>query len=507
MRVLLINSNSKADLLAAPPIGLSYVATATEGAGHEVRVVDLCFRSDREALLRRSIREFSPQAIGISVRNIDNANMLYPVSYVPDAAQVVRQIKTITDVPVILGGSGASLSPAEVLKQLRGDHIVVADGERSLVQLLAALEEGRSPATIPGVGYFSGGQFHLTPPSFDGFEVLNPGLGKWIDMRPYQKVGSSYNVQTKRGCRFKCIYCTYNRSLEGQILRLRPAEEVVDEIEEVLMKYRPDSFEFVDSVFNDPIEHSVGILKEILRRPWKTRFTAMGVSPRHVDSHLLDLMWKAGFTSFMMTPESASEKMIRSYRKGFALDDLIRAAEALKKTRFTVLWYFLIGGPGETNGTLQESLDFTEKYLVQKHRPPYNMANYFLGVRIYPNTRLWEIALDEKYINEHSNPLEQIWYISEELDLARAVKQMIAAANRFPEICLGFDEKYLVISKIIAFLGDLLRMPKPYWRHYWGANSLLLKAGLRSALQPRNIVPMLRSRLEQQGYRGRLLDG
>jgi radical SAM superfamily enzyme YgiQ (UPF0313 family) len=507
VKVLLINSNSKADLLAAAPIGLCYVATATRQAGHDVRVLDLCFKKDVPTELTNAITGFGPDVIGVSVRNIDNANMLHPQSYLSDASRVVQQARRLSSAVIVVGGSGASLCPGEALRDLAADFIVVADGEKSFPGLLDALQNGSSFNDIPGVGFFRDGRFNSTPPAFDGFSVSNPGLGSWIDMAPYQKVGSSYTVQTRRGCRFNCIYCSYNRSLEGKSIRLRQPREVVDEIEEAVMKFKPGGFEFVDSVFNDPIDHCVEILEEIIRRPWKARFTAMGVSPRQVDSKFLEIMWRAGFTSFMMTPESASESMIKNYVKGFSGDDLTRAVDALKSTRFTVLWYFLIGGPGETNATLKESLDFATRRLAQKRRPPYHMANFYLGVRLYPNTRLWEIAQEERFVSPSSNPLDQLWYVSEELDLDRAVAQLTEAAAKFPEICLGFDEKYLLISKAVGFLGDLLKLPKPYWRHYWGANNLLIKCGLRSVFQPGNIADELRSALAHQGYRGRLLDG
>jgi hypothetical protein len=76
MRVLLINSNLKDDLLAAPPIGLCYVASAAEVAGHEVRVLDLCFKRRIGLELEKAIIGFSPQVIGVSLRNLDNVNML-----------------------------------------------------------------------------------------------------------------------------------------------------------------------------------------------------------------------------------------------------------------------------------------------------------------------------------------------------------------------------------------------------------------------------------------------
>jgi hypothetical protein len=69
MRILLINSNLKDDLLAAPPIGLCYVASAAFEAGHEVRVLDLCFKRHIRQELEKAIIGFSPQVIGVSLRN------------------------------------------------------------------------------------------------------------------------------------------------------------------------------------------------------------------------------------------------------------------------------------------------------------------------------------------------------------------------------------------------------------------------------------------------------
>ena len=335
MRVLLINSNLKDDILAAPPIGLSYVASAAEAAGHEVRVLDLCFKRRIGPELEKAILGFSPQVIGVSLRNLDNANMLRPVSYLPSALKIVQKIRTLTAAPLVLGGSGASLDPQGVLEFLQGDYLIVSEGEKAFVALLEALNRGESPADIPGVGMWRQGEFQVTPPQLTSFPSGNPCLARWVDLTPYEKVGGgSYTVQTKRGCRMRCIYCTYNQVLEGNHLRLRPPSEVVDEIEEALYRFNPEAFEFVDSVFNDPVGHCQEILEEIIRRPWKARFATMGVSPKNLDGQFLQLMQRAGFTSFMISPESASETMLTNYQKGFGLEDLCRAAEVINKFSF-----------------------------------------------------------------------------------------------------------------------------------------------------------------------------
>jgi radical SAM superfamily enzyme YgiQ (UPF0313 family) len=273
---------------------------------------------------------------------------------------------------------------------------------------------------------------------------------------------------------------------------------VVDEIEEALFKYNPESFEFVDSVFNDPLEYCTEILEEIARRPWRARFTAMGVSPRKLDYGFLQLMRRAGFTSLMITPESASATMIRNYRKGFTIDDVVHAAEAINKSRFMSMWFFLVGGPGETDRTLQESLDFTLKYLKQDHGPFFNIINYFLGIRVYPGTRLWEIARREGLVTEQSNALEPLWYLSSEMDLEHAISQMMETAAHCPQMISGFDERYLALSGIVAFIGKLFHLNKPYWNILTHANRVFRKPALRFSFNPASIARVLRDRLDLQ---------
>ncbi len=502
--MLLINSNRKMDLLAAPPLGICYIAGAAESAGHEVRVLDLCFvPRNFGKKIKEAVESFKPELIGISVRNIDNVNMIHSICYLPDITKIVQQIRRCSDVPLVVGGSGASLMPAQVMRLLAPDYIVVSDGEVAFARLLEALEQKRSPQGIPGVGLMVDGKFQLTKPELTVFTATAPDLGRWIDLKPYHKIGSSYNIQTKRGCRQHCIYCTYNQALEGNRLRLRSPVEVVDEIEEAVHRYGPKSFEFVDSVFNDPIEHSVAILEEIVRRPWRAEFTAMGMNPKQLDKGFLDLMWKAGFRAFMITPESASPTMIRNYRKGFSPDDIFHAAEAINRTAFAAWWFFMIGGPGETNRTLQESLDFALKYLQKNGRPVTHVAHFFTGVRVYPGTALWDIAFKEGFVHDDMDAAETLWYLSKDLDLEEAVEQMSAAAATCPEIYLGFDEKVLIFSKAAALVFKLFKLPRPYWRYFRAANSVGLSTGIRFMFRPRDIAGLLRDSLRRQGCAGR----
>ncbi len=498
MRVLLINTNTKDDVLAAPPIGLGYVASAASRAGHEVRVLDLCFQRRVRRSLEREIRGFRPDLVGLSIRNLDNVNLLHPISYVPFAAEIAGWVRGITDAPVVLGGSGASICPEGVLRELRADYVVAAHGERPFVRMLEAMEGGGAPEGIPGVGCVRDGSFRLNPPERPWVRPGASRLHRWVPMAPYRAMGCSYPVQTKRGCRHRCVYCVYNGILEGHGLIPRDPVEVVDELEEVHHRVRPDTFIFVDAVFNDPVDHSAAILEEILRRPWKARFTAMGVSPRGLTRDRLDLMWRAGFRSFMSSPDTASGAVLESYRKGFSIDDLAHAVEALNRTRFTVFWYFLLGGPGETTGTVQESFDFVVDRLDPGRRPPYHMAFFFLGIRVHPHTPVADLALEQGLIGEESDPLYPLWYVSPDLDLETALEGLDRLSRTRDWIVPGTLERYFPWTRWLKVVGRFLPLPKPYWRHTWGYARLMRRLGIDTSLRPAAAASAVRSALERQ---------
>ncbi len=202
----------------------------------------------------------------------------------------------------------------------------------------------------------------------------------------------------------------------------------------------------------------------------------------------------------MISPESASETMLTNYQKGFGIEDLHRAAEAINKFSFPVLWYFLVGGPGETIRTLQETLEFIGRHLIRKESPPYNLAHIFLGVRIYPGTKLWQIALEEGFIHDRCNPLRPLWYLSRELDLDVTMRQLYGAACRWPEIALGNVEKFLPLTKILGVSGKFFPFPKPYWQLLPPINRILNRLGLRPLFQPTGIPARLRESLGLQSY-------
>ena len=111
MKVLLINSNRERLPQPAIPLGLCLVASSLSGKTFELKVLDLCFAGDARDAIGKTVADWQPDAIGLSVRNLDNGDYLAPRSYVVDAAALALEIRTISRAPLIIGGPAVNVMP------------------------------------------------------------------------------------------------------------------------------------------------------------------------------------------------------------------------------------------------------------------------------------------------------------------------------------------------------------------------------------------------------------
>src|SRR5208337_685450 len=133
MRVLLVNTNRARLPDPIAPIGLATVASSLLTAGHDVEICDLCFADNPVATVGAHTRRFSPDVVGVTIRNIDNTAFPHTESYVPFVAQVVAAFRASTAARIVLGGSGFSLMARALLERLDVELGVEGEAERSLV--------------------------------------------------------------------------------------------------------------------------------------------------------------------------------------------------------------------------------------------------------------------------------------------------------------------------------------------------------------------------------------
>lgn len=451
MNILLISQNREKVPYPVLPIGLCYVAEALEAAGQRVKVADLCFDGD----VRRAFTRFSPDLVGIGVRNMDNCDYWRPKDFIPDVRRLVETCRTLTRAPILLGGSAVSVMPREILAATGADWAVAGDGERAAVALVRALERGEDPAGLPGVCSRRG----LNPQ--DRVPVLDvnrpPRIWRWIDPRPYMKYEGVYPLQSKRGCALKCVYCTYT-NIEGRLYRMKSGERMADEIQDVMENSGVRDFEFVDSTFNLPESHALDICDAVIRRKLGARFIGSGLNPVSVSERLLGRMKEAGFSSLICTAESASDRVIENLKKGFTRKHLERVAALTRRAGLRTLWIFLVGGPGETRETVEETLDF-----FHRHAAPGDVGFVSNGIRIYPDTPMARVALQEGVIRSEAELISPRFYFSPALDREWLHEAMAAASRRDPRLVTSESSQSPLVPyglRLLSFLG----VRKPFWR-------------------------------------------
>ena len=406
MKVLLVATNRERSPYPVAPLGALCVAGAARAAGHEVKFLDLGLVRSPQRALRKALKAGNFQAVAFGIRNLDNCWSFAPRLYFDGVRELAEIVRSSFQGPLILGGSGFSVSPQGWMQRLRPDCGVIGEGERAFVEVLARLQAGRSLDGIEGVitSAKNGGLAVLPARAIEPLAQLPMPAHDLCSYGPYLRRGGFVGVQTKRGCPFKCSYCIYPQ-LEGRRYRLRPPEAVVQEVETVATRTRQRHFFFVDSVFNDPRAHALAICHELRRRRLPVRWSAF-CNPTGFDAELAQAMKEAGCEGVEFGQDVASEKMLAALDKPFGQAETRRALEAAHDAGLPFAIFLLFGGPGETWADVEETQNFLGSC------PKANAVFATIGIRVYEGTPLAQTAVREGQVRADQDLFEPAYYLS-----------------------------------------------------------------------------------------------
>jgi radical SAM superfamily enzyme YgiQ (UPF0313 family) len=446
IKVLLVSANTLKIPYPVYPLGLDYVVGCLDDR-YEVKIADLNLYSDMNDW-GEEIRVFSPDYVGVSIRNIDNTDALHARGFLPEYRAVISLIRMNSQAKIILGGSGFTIFPIEYMRALDADYGIAGEGER-LALLLDALEKHQDITQIPGVLMKDTVLVDYRPWRGEIRRRFEPGGSH---TRFYLSSGGMLNLQTKRGCPFRCSYCTYPH-IEGRNMRLFPPRDIARkarELEEAGAKY----IFITDSAFNASYEHSLEVAKAFvdarLTIPWGGFF-----APTTPPADYFKKMADAGLTHVEFGTESLAEPVLVRLRKPFTVDDVFAAHEEARESGLHIAHYFLLGGPGEDRRTLQttlESLDHLSKAVFF----------FFCGVRLYPHTALYDEALREGQIQAGQDLLEPLFYRSPNLTVGEIMQTVEAKAQGRLNWMIGAGE-----AKATRVLPKLYRrgFTGPLWEY------------------------------------------
>jgi radical SAM superfamily enzyme YgiQ (UPF0313 family) len=449
MKILLISVNRERMPYPVFPLGLAYIAKTLREEGHLIEVIDLCFSQDVVRDLKNVLQRFEPDWVGISLRNLDNLTYPTSISYLKEVEEVVQVCRQSSRSKLVIGGSGFSLAPKELLQCLNVDFGIIGEGEEVFLQLVRGIERDDPISPSP---YLLIKEKPFTH-SIEGarvFPIQSPDRSLFETHR-YLEEGGMGNIQTKRGCPFSCIYCTYPL-LEGKEVRLRKTEEVVKELRHLVQEERVDYVYFVDDIFNYPPSYAEALCREMIRSKLDIKWSAF-VNPGFLTEALLKWMKEAGCVGIEFGTDSGSARMLRNYKKSFTTEDVIQASHLCSTLHVNHCHYLLFGGPGEDEETIGETFQ-----LMDQLDPTAIIA--MLGIRIYPGTEMERLSRSQGVIDPNTPLIYPHFYISPSLEgrVSEMVQEKALARKRWIVPGLEINITQNLIEQIRRF-----RIRGPLW--------------------------------------------
>ena len=358
-RVLLIEANDQRRWIGSrvapevhiPPLGLLYVASNARRDHPDLQIeileTSLDARTDEE--LASKLEEINPEAVGIRSISL----------FEDELGRVARLAKSVLGVPIVAGGPIATAKRAHLLEAIPEiDLLVVGEGELTFSRLLAGTATNglvlrqRNEFVDLGDGEVGDNLDDLAFPDY--------GL---IDLRKYeQHLSYAYNYRrqgvllTSRGCPFLCTYCN---TFAGKAARLRSAENVVAEMEQLSRDHGIVDFYVVDDIFNLSRQRTEAVFRKIiaLRENWRLYFVN-GLRADLMTRELVDLMADAGTVWVTYAIESGSARIQKLVKKNMNLEKAREIINQSQDRGLVVNVNTMYGFPTETGAEAQSTLDY-----------------------------------------------------------------------------------------------------------------------------------------------------
>ncbi len=470
MKVVLINSNTGQverieNEAAWPPLGLLYLGTVLQGAGHEVKVIDNArFQLPVESIVER-VKKENPEVVGVS-------------ALTPTFKQGLKLAGAIKEenpgVKIIFGNYHPTFEYERLLKNCPFvDCVVLGEGEHTFLEFVNAVEKDGEMGAVKGIAFRNNGRVVKTSPrpldqKLDELPFPNRTLleqeyrSEIVGM--FGSSGKFTTVLTSRGCPYSCRYCACS-AFSSRVARFRSPENVLAEMEQLWS----EGYEEVGFVDDNLLLNKTRIEKicDLLRaRKIKFNMWAEG----RVDQALRETLGKfarAGCKTIYYGIESGTQEVLDYYGKNITPDLSRKAVANTKKAGIeNVIGSFIVGAPIETREDIKRTFDFALS-LRGMDFPQMNVLN------LSPGMELWDEAIKSGYLNE-----DEYWDMP------------VPAVNIYPsrvnekELTKMIDEFYKEFIKRPSYLASqLLKTVKSEYRLKIILANLRAGTSLRASLK------------------------
>lgn len=368
MRISLINPNLSGDI-SILDIGLTYLATyLNKESAHQAEIIDLTYhRKDWREHIRRHFREFKPDLAGITTVSL----------YMQYIRMIAREIKSSYKLPVILGGYHCSLMPEESINIPGVDAICIGDGEYALNEYLNAAEDKKTFQGISGIWARVGAGIIRNAPrpliqDIDNLPV--PDYSLWEDIGKFIQLQELLYFIGTRGCPYNCTYCSsypMKQAIPGQHFRRRDPKGFAREISEQWAKYKGKGMRLAhafDPVFTFDLKWLEDFSKEYIKLGLAKSLPYSCFSrPDMVDEERAKLLAESGCKLVRLGIETGNERIRGEvYEKHITNARITESIRLCKHYGLSVTGYYMLGGPGESRSTINDTFTFARQLNVER---------------------------------------------------------------------------------------------------------------------------------------------
>ena len=430
MRIMLIATNRHNRWMTRQevrplPIGLAYVAAYIDQSKHDLRMVDLMFSDDYLQHTEDIIKEFKPELIGISIRNLDNGSYINPQSALPVTKDVITRIRSCSEAIITCGGPAFSILPKECFKYLNPDIGLAGDAADTFAQLADFFDtqnilRHRSLSDeiltklnqFSGVVYQQGHNIHVAEHRASSTLAEAPRLDE-LDLTQYRQAGFGVGVITKLGWYQSTIEAPSKESNDPNTnndLRIsNSVDHVIKEIQRLKSQYNLSEFFFIDQAFNQPPDFAKALCKSLITADLDIRWNT-NMSTNGSDSELISLMAEAGCQMVLIGGPVVSMQNDKSESSGIEspLKQLITLCDLCHSQGLPYSITQAFGEPGETDKTIHIKLAGLSKIAGTERSAHVNIR---IGNRLLPGSPLLNLAMQDGLINEETDLLMPVFYV------------------------------------------------------------------------------------------------
>jgi len=370
MKVLLIQPPYPFSEFPKPSYALMSMGAVLKGRGVEVEVLDLLSTRYSPKKIEACLERYAPDLIGIT-----SVTMNFPM-----AVKILQYCKTLRpEAATVMGGPHVTFMAGETLRAFpEVDVIVRGEGEETIQELVQTLESEKKLEEVRGLTYRRDGIVVETEdrPFIQDIDRLPLPDRTLFPLARYLAMRVPASILTSRGCPTGCSFCVGYR-MTGRKGRFRNPLRVVDEIQ-AAQSLGFDEVCIDDDLFTRNRRHVSAICDEIGKRGLKLKMYIFARVDT-VDEPLLRKLREAGCAMICFGLESGNQKVLDLANKRATVEGARRAVELSKAAGIAPLGSFILGLPGETRETMEETISFAQSLGIPHG---FHLLSPFPGTRI-----------------------------------------------------------------------------------------------------------------------------